>query len=76
MTRSTLLGVSGTVNLTGALPDLSTNIKIEGPGADKLTVRRDSGGDYRIFHTTSGSVVSISGITMSNGFRVYPRTSP
>ena len=60
-----LLGVSGTVNLTGVLPDLSTNIKIEGPGADKLTVRRDSGGDYRIFHTTS--VVFISGLTISNG---------
>jgi VCBS repeat-containing protein len=63
-----LLGVSGTVNLTKALPDLSSNIDIEGPGADQLTVRRgDATGNYRIFTVPSGSVVSISGITISNG---------
>ena len=68
------VGVTGTVNLTGVLPDLSSNIaglvgniKIEGPGADEFTVRRDSGGDYRIFTVTSGSHVSISGITITNG---------
>ena len=59
--------LTGTVNLTGALPDLSTNLAIAGPGADEFTVRRDSGGDYRIFTVTSGSVVSISGITISGG---------
>jgi VCBS repeat-containing protein len=62
-----LLGVSGTVNLTKALPDLSSNISIEGPGADQFTVRRSTGGDYGIFTVTSGSVVSISGITVSGG---------
>ena len=61
------IGLTGTVNLTGALPDLSTNLAIAGPGADEFTVRRDSGGDYRIFTVTSGSVVSISGITISGG---------
>jgi CSLREA domain-containing protein len=60
--------VTGTVNLTGALPTLSTNIQIVGPGADKFTVRRDTGGDYRIFTVNLGStVVTISGITISNG---------
>jgi hypothetical protein len=38
-----------------------------GPGADQFTVRRDTGGAYRIFTVSSGSVVSISGITISNG---------
>ena len=61
-----------TVNLTGALPNLSTNIEIEGPGADQFTVRRDMGGDYSIFTVTSGSVVSISGITISNGNTTLP----
>ena len=61
------VGVTGTVNLTGALPDLSGNVRIEGPGADQLTVRRNTGGVYRIFTVTSGSVVSISGITVSGG---------
>ena len=61
------IGLTGTVNLTEALPDLSTNLAIAGPGADEFTVRRDSGGDYRIFTVTSGSVVSISGITIAGG---------
>src|SRR5215208_5929771 len=61
------IGITGTVNLTGVLPDLSSNIAIKGPGADKFTVRRDTGGDYRIFTVTGGSVVSISGMTISNG---------
>ena len=38
-------GVTGTINLTGALPNLTHSISIEGPGADLLTVRRDTGGD-------------------------------
>ena len=61
------IGVTGTVNLDGALPDLSSNMEIEGPGADQFTVRRSTGGGYRIFPVTSGSVVSISGITVSGG---------
>jgi CSLREA domain-containing protein len=59
-------GVTGTVNLTGALPDLSTDITISGPGSSLLTVRRDTGGDYRIF-TVRAATVSISGLTVSNG---------
>ena len=51
----------------GELPNLSSDMSIEGPGADRFTVRRDTGGDYRIFTVTSGSVVSISGITISGG---------
>jgi hypothetical protein len=35
-------GVTGTINLTGALPGVG-NISINGPGADLLTVRRDTG---------------------------------
>ena len=31
-------GVTGTINLASALPDLSTNIDIQGPGANLLTV--------------------------------------
>ena len=56
------------VNLTKELPELSSNIEIVGPGADQLTVRRESGGDYRIFTVIGGTtVVTISGITISNG---------
>src|SRR5262249_61071858 len=37
-------GVTGTINLAGALPDLSTNIDIQGPGANLLTVQRGTAG--------------------------------
>jgi CSLREA domain-containing protein len=59
--------VIGTINLTGALPDLSTNMTINGPGANQLTVRRDTGGDYRIFRIGAGVTASINGLTISNG---------
>jgi hypothetical protein len=57
------------VNLTTELPPLASNIEIDGPGADQLTVRRaDTAENFRIF-TVSGdtTVVTISGITISNG---------
>lgn len=57
--------VTGTINLTGPLPSL-TNMTINGPGSGQLTVRRDSGGDYRIFFI-NGFIVNISGLTVTNG---------
>jgi len=59
--------VNGTINLSGALPDISTSMTISGPGSGLLTVRRDTGGAYRIFRVTSGTTVGISGLTVSNG---------
>jgi CSLREA domain-containing protein len=57
--------VTGTINLTGALPVLSSNVAINGPGSSLLTVRRDTGGNYRIFQTNN--TTSISGLTITNG---------
>jgi CSLREA domain-containing protein len=62
-----LAGISGTINLTGPLPDITSNIVFNGPGADNLTVRRHTGGDYRIFTVNTGATVTISGLTISNG---------
>lgn len=56
---------NGTINLTGALPVLSSNVAINGPGSGLLTVRRDLGGFYRIFQSSGTS--SISGLTITNG---------
>src|SRR5215218_5516859 len=61
------VGVMGTVNLTRVLPPLSSTIEIEGPGSAQFTVRRNTGGDYRIFRVGSGAEVSLSGMTMTNG---------
>ncbi len=59
--------VTGTINLTGVLPDLSTDVTINGPGPNRLSVRRDTGGDYRIFKVSSATV-GISGLTITNGY--------
>jgi CSLREA domain-containing protein len=58
--------VTGTINLTGALPNISSSMSINGPGSGQLTIQRNTGGDYRIFSVT-GSPVSISGLTARNG---------
>lgn len=63
---SNLFNAPQTINLTGVLPDISANLTITGPGADRLTVRRSTGGDYRIFLVAAGSA-TISGLTISNG---------
>ena len=59
--------VTGTIQLTGALPDLSTDMDIVGPGSSDLVVRRNTGGNYRIFTVAPGADVHISGLTMANG---------
>lgn len=60
-----IFSVIGTINLTGPLPSLS-NMTINGPGSSLVTVRRDTGGNYRIFQI-NGSTVNISGLTVTNG---------
>jgi CSLREA domain-containing protein len=59
-------GVTGTIQLAAALPSLNTNMAIQGPGANLLTVRRNIGGSYRIFNITANNV-TISGLTIANG---------
>jgi ELWxxDGT repeat protein len=55
-----------TINLTGALPDLTSNITITGPSGE-VTVRRNTTGNYRIFTIVAGQVVNISNLTLTNG---------
>ncbi len=59
--------VSGAINLQSALPGLSSDINMQGPGANVLTVRRDAGVGFRVFDVPAGATVSISGLTISNG---------
>ncbi len=61
-------GVTGTIQLAGPLPELATNLVISGPGAYLLTVRRSTGGEYSAFRVGPGAVVTIDGLTISNGF--------
>jgi len=61
------------INLGSALPDLSTDMKINGPSAAKLTVAGNgspefnSPGRFRVFNVTSTGAVTFSGITIAAG---------
>jgi CSLREA domain-containing protein len=63
--------LNGTVQLTQALPALSGDVTIVGPGANNVTVRRNTGGDYQIFTISNGTnigpTVTITGLTITNG---------
>jgi CSLREA domain-containing protein len=59
--------VTGTINLTSELPEISGHLVINGPGSSLLTVRRHTGGDYRILNIASSVIANISGLTLSNG---------
>jgi len=66
--------VTGTIDLTSALPDLTNNItiQIQGPGASSLTVSGGgSSSNFSVFTVNSGVTASISGLTISNGNASY-----
>jgi hypothetical protein len=64
------INATGTINLTGPLPELATDMEILGPGANVATVRRNTGGNYRIFAVAPGATVRIAGLHMMNGLVV------
>lgn len=51
------------------MPPITDAVAINGPGAAQLTVRRDTGGDYRIvaLMVNAPGVVTISGLNITNG---------
>jgi polyvinyl alcohol dehydrogenase (cytochrome) len=57
----------GTIELAAALPDLTGDLTIEGPRPNQLTVRRDTGGNYRIFTVDGGATVVLAGLTIADG---------
>src|SRR5262249_27926889 len=57
--------VTGTINLAAVLPTLIRSVSIDGPGADLVTVRRDSGGNYTIFYVAGGITAGITGLTIT-----------
>ncbi|BAU44459.1 Calx-beta domain-containing protein [Leptolyngbya sp. O-77] len=59
--------VSGTIQLASALPTLSRNMTIDGPGAGTLTISRNSTDNFRIFTLQSGIEATIEGLTISGG---------
>jgi len=78
MTQANTLGgsntidfsVVGVINLAGALPEINNDLTVNGLGASILTVRRDTGGDYRIFTIGANRTVTITGLTITKGHYV------
>ncbi len=62
-------GVTGTINLTDALPTLNYPISIHGPGASTLTVHQTAPNKrvFTVFTDSPNNVVNISGLTVSGG---------
>src|SRR6185369_751669 len=62
-------GVTGVISLATALPAISTNVQIAGPGADQLTVQRSGATgtpNFSVLRITAGAV-AVSGLTISGG---------
>jgi hypothetical protein len=62
--------LTGTITLTSALPALSTDIVISGPGPSMLTVVRSGAAGtpaFDIFSISKGAKVTISGLTITGG---------
>src|SRR5437868_7510151 len=51
-----------TIFPTKALPNISDSLNINGPGADKLTVRNITGQQFRIFNVTTTGTVNLTGL--------------
>ena len=64
-----VFSVTGTIQLTGSLPALVSNLNIiNAAGPSSLTIRRNTASDYQIFFIPDGSsVITLSGLTLSNG---------
>ncbi len=60
--------VGGTIQLGSALPDLSQDVTLQGPGATKLTIQ--GGGpssNFSIFRVDNGVTTSIADLTLAGG---------
>jgi Bacterial Ig-like domain (group 3) len=61
-------GLTGTIPLSSALPDLSANVTITGPGASTLTVEGGgSGSNFSVLMVEPGVTATVSGLTIANG---------
>jgi CSLREA domain-containing protein len=45
-------GVTGTIDLNTALPDISSDLNLQGPGASELEVTRAGGATFALFEST------------------------
>ncbi len=61
-----VFSAQGSIQLNSALPDIDEDLIIAGPGADKVTVRGQTTGNFRVF-TIADATVELNGITIASG---------
>ncbi len=59
--------VTGTINLNSALPVITENLNVNGPGSGQLSIARNAGLDYRLFQIPAGVEVELEGLTLRSG---------
>jgi hypothetical protein len=62
--------LAGTIELTAALPDLTGELSITGPGAETLTIARNTAEDtpdFSVFVVSAGAKMTLSGLTITGG---------
>src|SRR6185369_4947612 len=62
-----LTGLTGTITLASALPNITADVSINGPGASQLTISGNN--SFRVFSLTVSSpgAVNFSALTIANG---------
>lgn len=58
-------GLSGEISLGSALPTVTSDISLQGPGRDVLTINGNN--SHRILHATGSATLTIDSLTLSNG---------
>ncbi len=58
--------VTGAITLASALPEITSNININGPGVAELAVSGD--GQYRVFDVTSAVTSTLQNLTVRDGY--------
>jgi hypothetical protein len=59
--------VTGTIELKSALPEITESLTITGPGADALTIERDSTDAFRVLTFADGADGAVSDLTVRGG---------
>ena len=67
--------VTGTIGLTSGELFVNNNVTISGPGANMLTITRNSATHFRIFHILQHTV-TIEGLSITNGLALALGKSP
>jgi CSLREA domain-containing protein len=67
ITFSSLFDTTQTIQLGSSLPDISDNVTVTGPGANKLTVRGPGTQSVRLLTVAGDRSLTMSGLTFSNG---------